>query len=111
MKRHDNIGVVLATLLYHEARFALTGGALRHIVYLSTGREPQVSGWTTGLRRLKTSGLITSEGQPTVRGHATWVLTDKGRERLGKMETMPRASDVDPDAWLTDAHRYVRGGV
>lgn len=108
MKRNDNTGIVLATLLYHEQTFALTGGALRRIVYLSTNRQPTVSGWTTGFTRLKRSGLISSEGQPVVHGHATFVLTDKGRERLGKMERMPRAHDVDPDAFLSDAHRFVR---
>ncbi len=105
---NDNIGTVLATLLYHEKTFALTGGALRRIVYRSTGRENPGSGWVTGFRHMRLDGLITRQGQPKVRGHDTYILTDRGRDRLARKETLPRASDVDPDAWLDDAHCYVR---
>lgn len=107
--RRDLIGLALATLSFHEARFALTGGAIRRIVYAATGRPNKGgAGWNTGFRRLVLDSLITSKDQPTVRGHKTFVLTDNGRKRLGAMKQMPRATDVDPDAWLADSRFFLR---
>lgn len=52
VKLHDNINTVLSTLHHHRGRYTFTGGALRRMAYMATGREYSNGGWTVGFRRM-----------------------------------------------------------